>query len=301
MRTFRVEPASGPALAIHGGAGARPSLLSPDEKGQYHAALAAAQHAGQQIVDAGAPALDAVVAAVGVLEDSPLFNAAHSAALNAEGRAELDAAVMAAGDAGAVAGVRAARSPIRAARAVMERTPHVLLIDPGEQLLRDWGLDVVDPSYFVTDARVVQLARLRGSETVGPRHGTVGAVARDASGSLAAATSTGGTANQLPGRVGDSPIIGAGTWADDDTVAVSCTGVGEAFMRQVVAHGIDARMRYLGCGLEAAVDAAMAKLASAGGRGGLIAVDRDGGLHLTYNTEGMFSGWIERGEVRTHV
>jgi L-asparaginase / beta-aspartyl-peptidase len=302
LTTLRADAADGPALAIHGGAGARPSLLADDEKAEYHAALAKAVRAGKDVLDAGGPALDAVCASVLVLEDSPLFNAAHGAALNAEGHAELDAAVMVgAGDAGGVAGVRVVRNPVLAARAVMERTSHVLLIDPPLSMVEDWGLDIVPADYFITPARIAQLEKLRAKELTGPRHGTVGAVARDASGALAAATSTGGTANQLPGRVGDSPIIGAGTWASNDTVAISCTGVGEEFMRQAVAHSVHAHLRHTDATLAGAVEAAMADLGAADGRGGLIAVDAHGGVHLTYNTEGMFSGWLDRGEVRTHV
>lgn len=302
MRTYGADATGGPALAIHGGAGARPGLLDEDARVEHHAALVRAVEEGGAVLDAGGAALDAVCAAVLVLEDCPLFNSARGAALNADGRAELDAAVMAgSGHAGAVAGARIARNPVLAARAVMERTDHVMMIDPAEALLTDWEVERADPGYFVTAARLEQLASLRDMALLGPRHGTVGAVARDVHGRLAAATSTGGTANQLPGRVGDTPLIGAGTWAADDTVAVSCTGVGETFMRQVVAHGIDARMRYAGASMIDAVADAMGELGAAGGSGGLIAVDRDGALVLTYNTEGMFSGWLERGEVRTHV
>lgn len=302
LSTLRADAAGGIALAVHGGAGARPSLLDESEKAEYHAALARAVDAGRRILDAGGAAIDAVCASVVVLEDSPLFNSAHGAALNADGVAELDAAVMiGSGDAGAVTGVRVIRNPVLAARAVMDRTDHVLLIDPPVSMIEEWALETVPRDYFVTPARIAQLEKLRAKELIGPRHGTVGAVARDASGALAAATSTGGTANQLPGRVGDSPLIGAGTWASDSTVAVSCTGVGEEFIRQAVAHSVHARLRHTDDTLAEAVDAVMSELGTAHGRGGLIAVDRRGGVHLTYNTEGMFSGWLDRGEVRTHV
>lgn len=302
LPTLRTDATVGTALAVHGGAGARPSLLAESEKTEYHAALARAVRAGKDVLDAGGAALDAACASVLVLEDSPLFNSAHGAALNADGAAELDAAVMiGSGDAGAVAGVTVVRNPVLAARAVMERTDHVLLMDPPLALIEEWALDIVPRDYFVTPARVTQLERLRNAELVGPRHGTVGAVARDASGGLAAATSTGGTANQLRGRIGDSPIIGAGTWAFDTTVAISCTGVGEEFMRQAVAHSVHARLRHTDATLDEAVGAVMADLGAADGRGGMIAVDRHGAVHLTYNTEGMFSGWLEEGEIRTHV
>jgi beta-aspartyl-peptidase (threonine type) len=237
-----------------------------------------------------------------VMEDSPLFNSAHGAALNAHGQAELDAAVMrGTGEAGAVAGVRTARNPIQLARAVMEQTSHVLLIDPDDAFLTAWGIETVDRDYFITPARVAQLARLQSEETVGAKHGTVGAVARDAHGQLAAATSTGGTANQFVGRVGDTPIIGSGTWADNDVVAISCTGQGEFFMRQVTAHDIHARMTYGGADLRTAVEATMADLGDNGGLGGLIAIDAEGNGLLSFNSEGMFCGFLENGELRTHV
>jgi L-asparaginase / beta-aspartyl-peptidase len=291
-----------PTLAIHGGAGARPALLSEPEKAEHHRVLRVSLAAGKAVLDAGGPALDAVTAAVLVLEDSALFNAAHGAALNADAVAELDAAVMTGdGRAGTVIGSTRARNPVLVAGAVRERTDHVTLLDPSPQQLGDWALEVVDPDYFVTPHRVEQVRALQDAALLGPRHGTVGAVARDGTGAVAAATSTGGTANQMRGRVGDSPLIGAGTWADDATVAISCTGHGEHFMRQVFAHEVHDRMALAGLGLADAVAASMADLAARGGRGGLIAVDRAGNTLLTYNTEGMFSGYLEDGEIITHV
>lgn len=293
---------TGTALAIHGGAGARPSLLDDDEKAEHHEALRTSLAAGQAVLVAGGPAADAVIAAVVELEDSPLFNAAHGAALNADGLAELDAALMlGSGDAGAVVGSTIARNPIHAARAVLERTPHVMLLDPPAALLHGWGVVTAPRDYFVTEHRLVQLRHLQERALTGPRHGTVGAVARDASGALAAATSTGGTANQMVGRIGDAPVVGAGTWAADATAAISCTGHGEAFLRQAFAHDVHARMALLGEGLETAAAAAMAALGDSNGSGGFIAVDRLGNALLTYNTEGMFSGYLENGAIRTHV
>jgi beta-aspartyl-peptidase (threonine type) len=293
---------TGTALAIHGGASARPSLLDEDEKAQYHEGLRRSLAAGQAVLAAGGPAADAVCAAVVELEDSPLFNAGHGAALNAECLAELDAALMlGSGDVGAVVGSTIARNPIRAARAVLERTDHVMLLDPPAALLDDWDVTTVPREYFVTEHRIAQVRELQARAVAGPRHGTVGAVARDASGALAAATSTGGTANQMVGRIGDAPVPGAGTWAADATVAISCTGHGEAFLRQTFAHDVHARMALLGEGLDTAAAAAMAALGAKHGRGGFIAVDRLGNALLTYNTEGMFSGYLEDGEIRTHV
>ncbi len=298
------SPARGdePSLAVHGGAGARPSRLSDEEKVEYHRALARSLAAGREVLDGGGPALDAVCASVVVLEESPLFNAGHGAALNADGLAELDAAVMTGqGLAGAVIGSTITRNPVLAARAVMERTEHVALVDPSDALLRQWGLQVVARDHFVTEHRLAQVRALREKTLVGPRHGTVGAVARDRSGTLAAATSTGGIANQLPGRVGDAPVIGAGTWADSSTVAISCTGHGEHFMRQVVAHQVHSHMAIGAADLRSAVVSTMDELGRRGGSGGLIAIDSLGNALLVYNSEGMFSGFLENGEIRTHV
>ena len=293
---------SSTSLAIHGGAGARPSLLNDDEKVEYHQALERSLLAGKDVLDAGGSAIDAVCASVMVMEDSPLFNSAHGAALNADGLAELDASVMlGSGRAGAIAGSKIARNPVLAARAVMERTKHVLLIDPDEQRLAEWGIETVDRDYFITPARVAQLAKLQAEKSTGPKHGTVGAVARDMHGNLAAATSTGGTANQFVGRVGDTPVIGAGTWADSDVVAISCTGQGEYFLRQATAHDIHARMAYGGVDLRTAVAATMAALGDAGGLGGLIALDAAGDAVLVFNSEGMFCGHLENGAAVTNV
>jgi beta-aspartyl-peptidase (threonine type) len=293
----------GPALAVHGGAGARRAELTEASEQAYRQGLQRAVTAGRAVLLAGGSALDAVCAAVIVLEDDELFNAGHGAALTSAGTAELDAAVMTgAGSAGAVAACRTVRNPVLAARAVMERTPHVLMVTPGEELLAEWSLATVPREYFVTDRRRAELRRVQQESAVGTRHGTVGAVARDASGHVAAATSTGGMTNQLPGRVGDAPIIGAGTYANDRTVAISCTGEGEFFLRGVVAHDISARMAYRGSDLEGAVRATIdERLDATGGSGGLIAVGADGTVVLGYNSECMFRGHWDGTEVATAV
>lgn len=285
----------GIALAIHGGAGRRSEPLTADTARGYHAGLHRALTAGQRVLRAGGPALDAVCAAVVELENDEHFNAARGAALTAGGTAELDAAVMTGdGRAGAVTVCRTARNPVLAARAVLEHTPHLLLADPSSEWLRERGLAQEPPEYFITARRVRELARIDGPgyEPEAPS-GTVGAVARDATGALAAATSTGGVTGQLTGRVGDTPVVGAGTFAADATAAVSCTGQGEFFLRGVVAYDVSARMRYLGTDLEAAVRGTIATaLDAAGGWGGLIAVGADGRAVLAHNSPAMFGGYL---------
>jgi len=302
MQLLRLAPGpDGIALAVHGGAGDRVEPL--DGPDAYHAGLRAAVRAGERVLRAGGPAVDAVCAAVTALEDNELFNAGRGAALTSQGTAELDAAVMTGdGRAGAVAGCRNVRNPVFAARAVLERTPHVLMVAPDDRLLTEWGLEQVPNSYFVTDRRLRELDRVRSAAADGTRHGTVGAVARDARGRLAAATSTGGVSNQLPGRVGDAPVVGAGTYAAEDTVAVSCTGQGEYFLRGVVAYDISARMSYLGADLERAVrETVAAKLDAAGGSGGLIAAGHDGSVVIAFNSNAMFRGHLTDGEPATFV
>jgi beta-aspartyl-peptidase (threonine type) len=289
------------AIAIHGGAGviSRSSLTAENERA-YHADLGRALDAGYEVLDKGGSSLDAVVAAVKILEDSPLFNAGKGAVFNHAGVNELDAAIMdgATQKAGAVAGVRHVRNPIELARMVMERTPHVLLAGEGaEEFALEQGMPLVPGSYFFTERRWQQLedAQKAGrtaslDEDIG-YFGTVGAVARDRGGNLAAATSTGGMTDKRWGRIGDSPIIGAGTYADNATCAVSATGSGEYFIRAVVAHEICARVRLSGVSAaEAARDVVHGKLQEIGGDGGVIVVDAEGRLSLEFNTEGMFRG-----------
>ncbi|WP_042444314.1 isoaspartyl peptidase/L-asparaginase family protein [Azospirillum sp. B510] len=292
------------ALAVHGGAGTiKRGALTPALTEGYHAGLRRALAAGHAVLADGGGALDAVTAAVMALEDEPLFNAGRGAVFTAEGTQEMDAAIMDGRDrsAGAVAGLFGPRNPILAARAVMERTEHVLLVGEGAlDLCRRQGLAMEEPAYFFTqprwDALQAELERRRsGAADDGDeqrRHGTVGAVARDRDGNLAAATSTGGMTAKARGRVGDSPVIGAGTFADNLTCAVSATGHGEHYIRRCAAHEIDARMRWAGQSLERAAADLVDELSVIGGSGGLIAIDRDGRVALPFNCSGMYRGAI---------
>ena len=278
-----------PVIAIHGGAG----VMRRDKPGPANrAGLERALDAGYAILKSGRSAIEAVTAAVMVLEDDPLFNAGRGGSLNSDGDVEMDASIMEGAKlrAGAVAAVRRIRNPVLAARAVMEKTRHVLLAGEGaERFARRQGLKLESPAYFRT-AR--QLASLRKKRT--SYHGTVGAVALDADGNLAAATTTGGYTGKMPGRIGDSPIIGAGTYADNRGCAVSATGLGEAFIRAAVAHDMGARMRYRGSSLAAAAAAALRNVAQLGGDGGLVAVDRRGNITMPFNSEGMYRASIDR-------
>ena len=308
------------ALAIHGGAGtiARASLLPADEK-RYRTALEAALNAGYDLLRDGASALDSVEVVVRSLEDCPLFNAGRGAVFTHEGHHEMDAAIMAGHtrQAGAVAGVRQVQNPIRAARLVMDQTEHVLLAYPGaDELAREHGLPLQPPEYFFTQHRFDQLQealregrmRLDHSQALpvpappaNPREfsaaadpnwkkGTVGAVARDVHGHLAAATSTGGMTNKRYARIGDTPLIGAGTWADA-RCAISCTGHGEYFIRAVAAYDVACLMEYKNLSLEEACRVVVHdKLGPDGGEGGLIAVDAAGNVTLPFNSEGMYRG-----------
>lgn len=313
-----------PLIAIHGGAGTMSrSHISEAQNMAYHGALKNVLEAAQKLLANGGTALDAVSLAVDMLEDCPLFNAGHGAVFTHDETHELDAAIMdgASLRAGAVACVSRIRRPLRAARAVMEHSEHVLLVGPGaESYAQGLGLELVSPSYFSTEARREQLRRaLATDQTVldhdgaalafsqpatiappldeGKKFGTVGAVALDAYGNLAAATSTGGMTNKRPGRVGDTPLIGAGTYADNRTAAVSCTGTGEMFIRAATAYDLCARMAYGGLSLDAAAQkVVMDVLPTLNGRGGLIAVDAQGNFSLPFNTEGMYRGHARVGE-----
>ena len=283
-----------PVLAIHGGAG----VLRADQPGARHrAALRRALDSAYELLLQGKTSLDAVAAAVVVLEDSPLFNAGRGSSFNADGEIEMDASIMdgATLRAGAVAAVRRIRNPVIAARAVMEASRHVLLAGSGaERFARRHGLKLEDPKYFHTARRLSALKRKLTNY-----HGTVGAVALDEAGNLAAATSTGGYTGKLPGRVGDSPIVGAGTYADNRACAVSGTGLGEAFIRAAVGHDVCARMRYGGASLAAAAAAALENIARLGADGGLVAVDRRGNVAMPFNSEGMFRACVDRRGRRT--
>ena len=281
---------------MHGGAGVAPRLSARRELA-YRAGLEHALQAGYQVLQSGGTSLDAVTAAVVVLEDDPLFNAGRGAVYNAAGRHELDASIMdgATLRAGAVAAVVRIRNPVLAARAVMEKSRHVLLAGKGaETFARKHRIRFASSAYFGTEAR--RQALERGARR---HHGTVGAVALDRHGNLAAATSTGGYTGKLPGRVGDSPIIGAGTYADNASCAVSGTGWGEAFIRVALAHEISARVKYRGETLAQASRAALAQIARIGGDGGLIAIDRRGRIAMPFNSDGMLRACIGPDGLRT--
>jgi len=286
------------AIAIHGGAGvlSRGDLPVEQER-EYLDGLEAALDAGYQLLERGASSLDAAIAAVCVLEDNPLFNAGRGAVLNRDGVAELDASVMDGGTlgAGAVTGLKHVRNPIELARRVMDESPHVMLVGEGaEEFARLQGIELVSNEYFRTPVRQQQLQKLlRGvvtRENELAAFGTVGAVALDGHGNLAAATSTGGMTGKRWGRVGDSPVIGAGTYANNASCAVSATGHGEYFIRSVVAHDICAQVEYLKVPLHTAVGNVLAKMAKLGGNGGVIAIDARGEIVLEFNSEGMFRG-----------
>ena len=305
------------AIAIHGGAGTiRATDLTAEQDAAYRAALDTALQIGENILQAGGDAIDAVEQTIRFLEDSPLFNAGRGAVFTHEGRNELDASIMQGKDlsAGAVAGLTVVRHPIAAARAVMEQSPHVMLTGQGaEQFAREKGLEIVDPAYFFTQQRWDALQRAKAEEATRLDHkgqqgyqppaktdykfGTVGCVALDRSGNLVAGTSTGGMTNKRWNRVGDAPVIGAGTYANNATCAISCTGHGEYFIRWAVAHDVSALMAYKGLSLEAAADEVVnGKLKAAGGEGGLIAVDAQGNIAMPFNSEGMYRGYAKPGE-----
>jgi L-asparaginase / beta-aspartyl-peptidase len=295
-------------LAIHGGAG----TLRRDEAGRsrapsYHQGLRRALIVGRDILATGGDALDAVTQAVVALEDDPLFNAGSGSVFTFAGTQEMDASVMDGRNhrAGAVAGILGPRNPILGARAVMEHSQHVLLIGEGAlAFCREHHVAFADPGYFRTDQRWRELEGMLAerSPPAAVQVGTVGAVARDCDGNLAAATSTGGMTGKAPGRVGDSPMIGAGTYADNATCAVSATGHGEFFIRYGAAFEIAARLRHRGQPLQEACRAVIDALAECGGRGGVVAVDRAGDLALPFSTEGMYRGFVRGdGLIRTAI
>jgi beta-aspartyl-peptidase (threonine type) len=294
------------AIAIHGGAGTLPRTeLSADKRRQYRAGLSAALETGSAVLQAGGSSIEAVTRAVMSLEDNPLFNAGRGAVFTLDGRNELDASIMDGGTlgAGAVCGVTHIKNPIVLARAVMEQSEHVMLAGAGaEEFALGQGFSLVPQSYFYTEERWKQLERIRSGDralsALTISHvGTVGAVALDSHGALAAATSTGGMTGKRFQRIGDSPIIGAGTYADNRGCAVSATGHGEVFMRAAVAHDICARMRYGARTLSAAVrEVVLQELPALGGEGGVIAVDARGEVAMEFNSEGMFRASRREGE-----
>jgi L-asparaginase / beta-aspartyl-peptidase len=281
------------AIVVHGGAGViNRAEMTSEREAQYRAGLEEARDAGYTVLERGGSSVDAVTAAVRVLEDNPLFNAGKGAVLNRDGIAELDSSIMDGKTlrAGAIAGVKHVKNPIELARAVMEKSPHVMLAGEGaEEFALEQELTMVPNSYFRTEARVKQLERAQKQPQTTDSRGTVGAVARDRNGNLAAATSTGGMTNKRPGRIGDSPLIGAGTYANNASCAVSATGDGEYFIRSVVAHDICALVQYKRVTLEAAArEVIHEKIEGLKATGGVIALDRDGHIVMDFNSGGMF-------------
>jgi len=297
-------------LAIHGGAGTIDRAnMTPEKERKYRAGLERALAAGYDILKRGGSSLDATEAAVRVLEDDPHFNAGKGSVFTSAGTNEMDAAIMDGKTlaAGAVAALKYVKNPISLARLVMEKSGHVMMDGEGaEAFAKENGIELVDAKYFFTQERWDALRKMKAAEkhrtgragkafviTDQDRHGTVGAVALDRNGNLAAATSTGGTTNKRPGRVGDSPIIGAGTYANDATCAVSATGDGEYFIRATVGHDVSALMEDRGMALNEAAQAVLDKVAKLGGTGGLIAIDRQGNIALPFNTSGMYRGYVD--------
>jgi len=285
-------------LVIHGGAGViERTTISPEKEANIRAGLQTALSAGAAVLESGGSALDAVEAAVRCLEDDPHFNAGRGAVFTHDGRIELDAAIMDGRDrsAGAVAGVTTTRNPVSLARAVMEKTPHVFLSGSrADEFATQQGLEQVPPEWFETEERRLQLEKVKASRSesfdIELKYGTVGAVALDASGHMAAATSTGGLTGKRWGRIGDTPIIGAGTYADDRSAAISGTGTGEMFIRAVAGHQLAERIRLGGQTLHQALEDVLADIKSFGGSGGLIAVSSKGDAAWGFTTPGMYRG-----------
>lgn len=300
-------------IAIHGGAGAiSREQMNAEQEQRYIRILSEIVEAGQKILADGGSALDAVTETVRLLEECPLFNAGIGSVFTRDGTHELDACIMdgASLNAGAVAGVTRLRNPVLAARLVMEQSPHVLLMGQGaEQFVAQHGMSWVEPSLFSTPERLAQLQRAQGAIVLDHdgapldadrKFGTVGAVALDLHGNLAAATSTGGMTNKLPGRVGDSPLIGAGCYANNANAAISCTGTGELFIRTLAAYDIAALMEYRGLSLQQATERViMEKIPTLGGSGGAIAVDNQGNVALPFNSEGMYRAFAHVGDAPT--
>jgi beta-aspartyl-peptidase (threonine type) len=320
MEAFSIEtpdtlnPASGTVVfVIHGGAGTiERSSMTPEREKRYRDKLEEALKTGYGILKGGGHSLDAVEAAINLMENSGIFNAGRGAVFTNAGTNELDAAIMdgATLKAGAVAGLRHIKNPISLARMVMERSPHVMMAGAGaEAFAQRLGVELVDQKYFYTEERWKALQKAKelesqpsnskepgkkGGPSDGDKHGTVGAVALDNFGNLAAGTSTGGITNKKVGRIGDSPVIGAGTYANNRTCAVSATGDGEYFIRSVVAYDVSAMIEYKGMPLREAGQAAIDKVGKLGGGGGLIAIDKDGNVAMPFNTPGMYRGYIDK-------
>src|SRR6184192_3474966 len=297
-------------LVIHGGAGTiERSKMTPQKEHEYRAGLERALRAGYEILKRGGSSLDATESAVRVLEDDPHFNAGKGSVFTSAGTNEMDAAIMDGKTlaAGAVAALKHVKNPISLARLVMEKSGHVMMDSEGaEAFAKENGIELVDQKYFFTQDRWDALQKIKAAEksrtsgvgralliTDQDRHGTVGAVALDQNGNLAAATSTGGTTNKRPGRVGDTPVIGAGTYANNATCAVSATGDGEYFIRATVGRDVSALMEYRGMSLKDAAQAALDMIAKLGGNGGLTAIDHQGNVTLPFNTSGMYRGYVD--------
>src|SRR5213594_3603122 len=297
-------------LAIHGGAGTiERSKLTPEREREYRAGLERALSAGYEILKRGGSSVNATEAAVRVLEDDPHFNAGKGSVFTSAGTNEMDAAIMDGKTlaAGAVASLKHIKNPISLARLVMEKSGHVMMDSDGAELFaKENGIELVDQKYFFTQDRWEALQKIKAAEksrasgggkafliTDQDRHGTVGAVALDQDGNLAAATSTGGTTNKRPGRIGDTPVIGAGTYANNATCAVSATRDGEYFIRATVGNNISALIEYRGMSLKDAAQVALDRVAKLGGTGGLIAIDREGSIALPFNTNGMYRGYVD--------
>ena len=308
-------------LAVHGGAGTIDrAAMTPEKEREHREGIERALKAGWEVLLRGGASLDAVEAAVGAFEDDPNFNAGKGSVFTSAGTNELDAAIMDGKTlkAGAVANLQHVKNPITFARLLLDKAeslgskstspkvgPLLMAGEEAETFAREQGIELVDAKYFFTQPRWDALQKIKDAETSGgragksfiitdqDRHGTVGAVALDREGNLAVATSTGGTTNKKPGRIGDSPVIGGGTYANNATCAVSCTGDGEFFIRAAVAHNVSALMQYRGMKLQEAADTALAEAKALGGEGGLIAVDKDGNIALPFNTSGMYRGYVD--------
>ena len=297
-------------LAVHGGAGTiERSSMTPEKEREYRAGLERALTAGYEILKRSGSCLDATEAAVRVLEDDPHFNAGRGSVFTSAGTNEMDASIMDGKTlkAGAVGSVQHIKNPITLARLVMEKSPHVMLDCAGaEAFAKANGVELLDQKYFFTQERWDALQKVKAAEKHGAsgdgksflitdqdRHGTVGAVALDKDGNLAAATSTGGMTNKMPGRIGDTPVIGAGTYANNRTCAVSCTGDGEYFIRASAAHEVSALMQYRALKLHEAAQTALDTVKELGGTGGLIAIDKNGEIALPFNTNGMYRGYVD--------
>jgi len=307
-----------PILVIHGGAGTiSKANLTPEQEKEYHFVLNQALEAGMKILQNGGTSLNAVEASIKIMEDSPLFNAGKGSVFTSEGKNEMDAAIMDGKTlkAGSVAGVTTIKNPISCAKTIMQKSEHVMLIGKGaESFAKEQGLELVDPSYFYTDERYKQLKKAKEIEEKNKKgsgkidvwkdykFGTVGAVALDKYGNLAAGTSTGGMTNKKFNRVGDAPIIGAGTYANNKSCAVSGTGWGEFFIRTVVGHDISALVEYKNYSVKKAGEVVIKKVSDLGGDGGVIILDSKGNFSMPFNTEGMYRGYIKaNGESKTFI